>query len=133
MLVVIVTLAAGFMPAPLASQERISCGALRAQYENSSAASAKTFRDWVLTNWPSGRYDRCIGAETALTNREKRYCYNIAITYGHMRDSPAKRQDRNAWGRMRCETFLGRELPTGPLPPEEEARYTAALRQLSPP
>ena len=144
-LVVIVTLVAGFGPDPLSSQESISCEALREQHANSSAARVKSFRDWVLTNWPSGRFDRCIDnqPETALpvppqsqpvlTISEKRYCYTIAITHGHMRDSPGKRQDRNAWARMRCRWFLGRELPTRPLPPEEEARYNAALRQLPPP
>ena len=145
MLVAIVTLVAGFAPAPLSSQESISCEALREQHANSSAASVKSFRDWVLTNWPSGRFDKCIAnePETAtpvpprfqpvLTIREKRYCYTIAITHGHMRSSPAKTADRDAWGRMRCRWFLGRELPTRPLPAEEEARYNDALRQLPPP
>lgn len=145
MLVATVTLVAGFAPAPLHSQETISCGALRAQHANSSVARVKAFRDWVLTNWPSGRFNRCIDippdtARTAppvsqpvLTISEKRYCYTIAITHGHMRESPGKREDRNAWARLRCRWFLDRELPTAPLPPAEEARYTAALRQLSPP
>ena len=145
LLVLIVTLVVAFAPTPLSSQESISCEALREQHANSSAASVKTFRDWVLTNWPSGRFDRCIDNETetappvpprsqpVLTIGEKRYCYNIAITHGHMRSSPAKTADRAAWGRMRCRWFLGRELPTRPLPSEEEARYNEALRRLPPP
>lgn len=67
-----------------------------------------------------------------LTNNEKRYCYNIAITYGHMRASMAKDNDRRAWARMGCEAFLGRSLPTRPLPPDVDSAYTAAALALIP-
>ena len=59
---VLVVLLAGFVPAPLLSQESISCESLRAQHANSAVARISTFDDWVATNWPSGRFNRCIAA-----------------------------------------------------------------------
>lgn len=68
----------------------------------------------------------------ALTDNQKRYCYNIAITYGHMRESIAKANDRRAWRTMRCGEFLERGLPRGPLPPAVDSAYTAAAFALIP-
>lgn len=48
-------------PASLFSQETVSCDALREQHANSNVARVSTFEDWVRTNWPSGRFNRCIG------------------------------------------------------------------------
>ncbi len=135
------------VPTVLLSQEPAYCGDLRAQHATIPDARRPTFEDWITATWPSGRFNVCIGkpvpqgvqagppprAQPVLTNREKRYCYNIAITHGHMRASPAKTADRDAWGRMRCRAFLGRGLPTRPLPPDEEERYTDALLRLPPP
>lgn len=107
-----------------------------------------TFDEWITANWPSGRFNLCIGkpvppgvqagfpqrggGQPILTTREKRYCYTIAITHGHMGPSAAKDADRTAWLSMRCSAFLGRPLPGGPLATEEEARYQAALNRLPP-
>ena len=146
-LVVIVMLLVGNAPAHLFAQEPTYCESLRAQHANIPVARRPTFEDWISGNWPSGRFNLCIGKPVpqgvqagypprqppVLTNRKKRYCYNIAITHGHMRASPAKTADRDAWARMRCAAFLGRRLPTRPLPPEEDARYTNALLRLPPP
>ena len=131
------------VPAALVAQETITCESLREQHANSNVARVSTFEDWVRTNWPSGRFHKCIGEppptipvppaprfQPVLTIGEKRYCYTIALTHAHMRSSPAKTADRDAWHRMRCRWFLGRELPTRPLALEERARYEAALRRL---
>ena len=91
-----------------------------------------SFLGWLEHNWPNHRFTHCATerrqqAPAQLSVADRRYCYNIAITHGHMSASRAKEDDRRAWTRMGCEAFLGRTLPNAPLPADEEARYTAAL------
>lgn len=109
------------------------CAQLRQQHGRS--VSGATFERWVKTNWPGGRFDDCLGPPQRpvrqMTIEQERYCYTIAITYAHMRESPGKQQYRKAWFDLGCEAFLGRGLPTGPLPAAEEAKYTAALNALN--
>ena len=50
-------------PTSLVSQETVSCDALREQHANSTVARTSTFEHWVVTNWPSGRFNACIGKE----------------------------------------------------------------------
>ena len=107
------------------------CDNLRQRHARSD--SGTVFASWIRTNWPSGRFDDCLTDPPAQTWTvpQQRYCYGIAITYGHMSESPAKRDDRRAWFDMDCVTFLGRGLPSGPLPPSEDSAYTAAITALS--
>ena len=109
------------------------CDGLRQQHARS--VSGATFERWVKTNWPSGRFDDCLSDRPQParqpTRAEQRHCYTIAITYGHMRESSGKQAERRAWFDMDCQSFLGRSLPSGPLPADEETRYTAALTALT--
>ena len=108
------------------------CEWLANQY--ASQGDGLTFQGWLERNWASHRFTYCatgaLPPDPPLTVAEKRYCYNIAITHGHMSGSPAKRHDRAAWFDMDCGSFLGRLLPFGPLPPAEDSAYTAALAAL---